>query len=158
VIDDTELKKARFYALKVTNLRPRSVEEISNKLKEKGFPEDIIAQVISEFAKQGLLNDTKFSKLWVDSRMAFNPKGEKILRRELKKKGISDNDIEDALLESKKEYNEYEVVKKLADARMPSLKGLDKTTAKRRLLGYLQRRGFNFDTIMEVMRELFNKI
>jgi SOS response regulatory protein OraA/RecX len=37
---------------------------------------------------------------------------------------------------------------------MASLRGLDKATAKRRLFGYLKRRGFGFETIMKVVNEI----
>ena len=57
------------------------------------------------------------------------------------------------LEETKKDYNEYEVVKKLADGRMVHLGGLDKITAKRRLFGFLKRRGFSTEIIMKVISE-----
>ena len=59
-----------------------------------------------------LVNDAKFSKLWVESRMSSRPKGHSVLKRELRAKGVKEQIIEQALKESDKEYNEYEVVKK----------------------------------------------
>ena len=154
-MDEAELKKAKFYGLRVINFRPRSSEELITKLKDKGYAEDIITEVILEFEKKGLLNDTKFSRLWIESRMARRPKGASVLRQELKAKGVKEEVIDKALDSLKNNYSEYEVVKNLADSRMPALEGLDKTTAKRRLVGYLQRRGFDFDTIMKVVEEEF---
>lgn len=153
--DEAELKKARFYALKVSNLRPRSVEELKEKLRDKGFTQEVIDGVISEFAKKGVLNDSKFSKLWVESRMASNPKGASVLKQELKSKGVEDKTIESVLQAANKEYDEYKTVKELAEKRMFALRDLDKKTAKRRLFGYLKRRGFSFETIMKVMGENF---
>ncbi|MBI4335193.1 MAG: regulatory protein RecX [Candidatus Omnitrophica bacterium] len=150
---DEVLKKAMFYGLKITNLRPRSAQELREKLHDKGFADNVIEEVVAEFSKKGLLNDLKFSKLWVESRMASNPKGETLLREELQKKGVERQVIDNALRDFKSEGSEYEIVKKLADARLAALRGLDLKTAKRRLFGYLRRRGFTFETIMRVIDE-----
>lgn len=152
--DEAELKKARFYALKVFNLRPRSTEELREKLLGRGFAQDVISAVVDEFSKKGLLNDSKFSKLWVESRMASNPKGAFLLKRELKEKGVKDEIIDRVIKESAGGHSEYEVVKTLAESRMAALKDLDATAVKRRLFGYLRRRGFTVETIMRVMDEI----
>ena len=157
-MDDSELKKARFYALKSTNLKPCSIEELKEKLSKKGFADAVITEVLSEFTKKGLLDDSKFSRLWVENRMYSNPKGEPVLRQELKAKGVEEQVIDNTIQAIKKTYNEYDMVKNLADARMVSLKGLDKTTAKRRLFGYLKRRGFDFEIIMKVVKEEFKSL
>jgi regulatory protein len=154
LMDEAELKKAKVYALKATNLRPRSVEELKDKLKQKGFSDAIIAQVVGDFTKTGLINDAKFSKLWVSSRMASNPKGEVVLRRELKDKGVAEDAIEAAINEARKDKSEEEIVSQLAQARISQLTGLDKKTARRRLFGYLKRRGFSFNAIMKVVNEI----
>jgi regulatory protein len=155
-MDETEVRNAKFYALRLINLKPRSAEELKGKLKEKGIPENIMTHVLGEFKKKGLVDDKKFAKLWVNSRMASNPKGEKILRHELKEKGVEDDIISQTIEEAKNGQSEYDTVKKLADTRMHSLRELDKKTAKRRLFGYLKRRGFSFDVIMKVLNEEFN--
>lgn len=153
MVDEAELKKAKVYALRVSNLRPRSVEELKEKLRDKGFTQEVIERVISEFAKNGVLNDPKFSKLWVESRLRSNPKGAFLLKRELKEKGVKDEVIDQAIKESAGEHSEYEVVKTLAESRMAALKGLEAAAVKRRLFGYLRRRGFTVETIMRVIKE-----
>jgi len=154
VIDEPILKKARFYALKVINVRPRSSQELADKLKQKEYSEEIVENVISEFAKKGLLNDKKFSRLWAESRMESNPKGDMLLRQELKSKGVKDKDIDSALKQVRGDRSEYDIVKELAEKRTEALRDLDKATTKRRLFGYLKRRGFSFDVIMRVVEEI----
>lgn len=151
--NEAELKKAKFYALKVLNFRPRSVEELTEKLKTKGYADPVIGAVVEEFAKKGLLDDSKFSRLWVESRLAARPTGASILKKELKARGVDEKTAEKVLEASLKGRDEYETVKQLADDRMVHLKGLDKTTAKRRLFGFLKRRGFSTDIIFRVLEE-----
>ncbi|MCX5716676.1 MAG: regulatory protein RecX [Candidatus Omnitrophica bacterium] len=151
--DENELRKAKFYILRLFNLRPRSEDELRKRLTERGFTKETIDNVIADFSKKGLVNDAKFSKLWVDSRMSSRPKGAAVLKHELRAKGIDEQTIEATLQEVKAGYNEYEVVKGLADERMQQLAGLDKASQKRRLFGFLKRRGFDFDVVMKVVNE-----
>ncbi|MEI8175956.1 MAG: regulatory protein RecX [Candidatus Omnitrophota bacterium] len=157
-MDENEVKKARFYALKVMNFRPRSVLELRDKLADKGFSPATIEAVTTEFGKKGLLDDTKFARVWIDSRMASNPKGESVLRRELKRKGVAEGVTERILADVNKETSEYDTVKRLAHERMNVLRKVDADTGKRRLFSYLKRRGFGSDTIMRVMHEEFRGI
>lgn len=154
MVDEVELKKARFYALKLINFRPRTIEELTDRLKEKGFSALTLTQVVEEFTKKGLLDDAKFSKLWVDSRMASKPKGAMLLKKELQSKGVDEQVIDEVISKATKGSNEYDIVKQLADARMRYLSGLDKITAKRRLFGFLKRRGFSTETVMKVLKEV----
>ena len=155
-MDEKELKNARFYALKVIDFRPRSVEELRGKLEAKGYPKEINEQVIEEFGKKGLLNDAKFSKLWVESRMASSPKAGSVLKRELKEKGVSEEVISRVIEESRRGQNEYDTVKLLANKRMVHLKDLNTTTIKRRLFGFLKRRGFSTELVMKVINEVIS--
>ena len=156
-MDDDKLRTAKFYVLRLINIRPRSNKELQDRLVEKGYPADVIETLVAEFAAKGILDDAKFSKLWIDSRASFKPKGRSVLKRELQAKGVSGQVIEQALKEADKDYNEYDVVKKLAEGRMKRLQGLDNTTTKRRLFGFLKRRGFGFDIIMKVIDECIHE-
>jgi regulatory protein len=84
MVDENQLRQAKFYILKLFNLRPRSEEELRKRLTERGWSRDVIDAVIGDFSKKGLVNDAKFSRLWVESRMGSRPKGAAILRHELK--------------------------------------------------------------------------
>ncbi|MDD5449727.1 MAG: regulatory protein RecX [Candidatus Omnitrophica bacterium] len=153
-MNEEEFKKAFAYALRFVNYRPRTIREFRDKLKEKGFQDGIILKLQSEFIKKGLLDDAKFSKLWVENRMSSNPKAIPVLRHELKEKGVEDNIIDEAL-KVLEDISEYDFVKGLAEARRPSLAGLGKETLRRRLYAYLKRRGFSDDIILKVITEEF---
>ncbi len=155
-MDDAELKKCRFYALKVIDFRPRSMEEVRTKLEAKGYPADIIEKVTEEFVKKGLIDDYKFAKLWVGSRMASRPKASRVLKKELEEKGIDGQVISKIIDEARANQDDYVVVKQLAEERAVHLKDVDRTAAKRRLFGFLKRRGFETELIMKVIHEVIN--
>ncbi|MFH1848545.1 MAG: regulatory protein RecX [Candidatus Omnitrophota bacterium] len=152
-MDEDKLKKAKFQALKLINIRPRSTSEMNEKLAQKEYPKEIIDAVMSDLKKQGLLNDLKFSRLWINSRMSSNPRGLPLLKKELKEKGVKKEAIDKIMADVKDETDEFEVVRNLAFRRLAHMGGLDKATAKRRLFNFLKRRGFSFDAIMRALDE-----
>ncbi len=76
------------------------------------------------------------------------------LEQELIQKGI-DKELIEKTLSNYREEEEIELAKELTQRKLTrSYQNLDKITTKRRLYGFLQRRGFSYDIIQEVMKEL----
>ena len=148
-----QLKKARSYALLLLKYRFRSVAEFREKLNKRGFSEGVISELAADFRKRGLLDDAKFAKMWLESRMSLRPMGKIRLIQELKAKGVSDFDIEDAIDNAKGLINENETAKALVAKRLRHLSGLDKITIRRRLAGFLGRRGFSYEAVAKALRE-----
>ncbi len=145
--------KARTYAYNLLRVRSRSEKELSQKLKEKGYSKPISEKVISFFKELDLINDLKFARAWVDSRLKLNPKGNIVLRQELFDKGVSKNIVDEVLSEN--ENREEEIAKSLAEQRIKRLTGLPRLKVKKRLYDYLARRGFKYDIISEVINQLY---
>ena len=55
-----------------------------SRLKLKGYDAATIDAIIGELTRVGQLDDVRFARLWVESRMSSNPMGDIVLRRELK--------------------------------------------------------------------------
>ena len=143
--------KALSYAYRLLGIRPRSEKELKERLFGKRYGSEAIESVISQLKEKGVVDDLKFARAWVESRMRTSPKGNVALKRELGMKGIS-NPITEEVLSEKKE-DEASIVKELAEKKMESLKDLPKEKARKRLFDFLARRGFNFDTIKDAVRE-----
>ena len=146
-----DLSKARSYAYRLLAIRSRSIKEIKEKLKKKGFEESLIIEVIDYLERLDYLNDRQFASAWVNSRISTKPVGLLKLRYELKDKGIDNKIIEEVLSKLKENYNEYEVACDLAKKRMKKLSKIDSLKAKRRIFNYLLRRGFSYELVCEVM-------
>ena len=134
--------------------RPRSEFEIRNRLKLKGYGFEIIDQVVEGLRRAGEIDDARFAKLWVDSRMQTNPVGDVVLRYELKGKGLNDTIIEATLADKAEEYDEYEVAFSMAGERFERLKKLDRKKALKRLYDFLLRRGFKYETVRKVVEKI----
>lgn len=148
-----EIKKAKAYGFLLLKYRPRSIAEFTEKLNKRGFGEGITNELVLDFKKRGLLDDIKFAKAWISDRMNLKPMGRSKLKQELKEKGVSEFDIEDVIGNENSEIDELETARKLACKRIMLLKGMDRITAKRRLFGYLQRRGFTYEVVLKAVRE-----
>jgi len=77
------------------------------------------------------------------------------LRQELTKKGIDKGTI-DRLIAGIDDEEEHEMALKAAKKQAVHYKGLDKKVAKRRLYGFLMRRGFELGTVGSVVKQLID--
>lgn len=124
-------------------------------MKQRGHRNFIIAQVIEELKNQNLLDDRIFAKLWIGDRIALKPSGKNLLIKELKSKGVSEEVIEWAFGEFEGTYDEYEIASALARRKIRSFRGLEEEKAKKRLLDFLSRRGFSYNIIWRVLKEIY---
>ena len=146
--------KALAYAYRLFSVRPRSERELRDRLFKKGFGRTTAHNVISLLKEKNVIDDAKFAELWIESRMHNNPKGDIVLRRELRDKGVSIPIIEEAL--SGKEEAEGTVARELAKQRLARLKNIPEVKAKKKIFDFLARKGFRFDVIEDVIQENFN--
>lgn len=151
---EEDKRKAKEYALNLLTIRPRSEEEVRSKLVEKGYEASVITPVIESLKRVSLIDDTEFARTWIKDRMATRPRGRAMLVAELKRKGLKNETINSALEEFLKEYDETKIVKEIAQKRLKTLKGQTRYVKKRRLFGYLARRGFSIDIINEVLNNI----
>ncbi|KKQ17432.1 MAG: Regulatory protein RecX [Berkelbacteria bacterium GW2011_GWA1_36_9] len=130
-------------ALHYLKFRPRSIFEVEEKLKKKKISSEEIDKVITVLKKNQLLDDEKFAKMWVADRNLLKPTGSYLLKLELKKFGIAEEIIENAL-----DGQDEEKQAKLALESKSRLK--DASFEKK--AGFLQRRGFKIETIYKVLK------
>lgn len=151
---DKVKQRAKNNAYALLRQRPRSEAEIRTRLRLKGYPPEIIDVVVEDLRRTGNIDDAKFARLWVESRMHSNPMGDVVLRHELKAKGVADPVIEAALEEKAKNYDEYELAAEMAAERFKRFKKLDRRKALKRLYDFLIRRGFKYDTVQRVVENV----
>ena len=148
-----DLEAAKNSALRLIKFRMRSKYELQSRLKTKHFSQEIIKQVLDLLSDLGYVDDLTFANTWVKSRLQFNPRSRKMLVYELKKKGIQSSIIERSLAGLNLEQEE-QIARQLAEKRFSKLKGLPEEIQKRRLRGYLSRRGFSSGISIEIINEL----
>jgi regulatory protein len=149
--------KARDYAFLLLKFRLRSEQELANRLKKKKFSNEVIDRVVIFLREKKFLDDANFTKSWIKSRLNRSL-GIRRISRELRLKGVDKGIIESQISNLPSGYSEEKKVEELASIRLERLKGVDPATRKRRLYGYLVRRGFSSEVIVEVLNKLCKQI
>lgn len=154
-VNTNDTAKARAYVLKLLKFHSRTIFEVSDKLYRKGYNKEIIENLIKDFQERKYLDDKAFAREWVSSKMSLKPEGRYLLRKELQKKGVCADIIEEVLADETSESDEYEIARTVALNRKKVLGGIDKTKSKKRIYDYLLRRGFDFEMVYKVIKEIY---
>jgi regulatory protein len=85
-VDDPEEVVAA--ALRLIEVRQRSVAEVRRRLTRTGYRADLIHAALERLGELRILDDAAFAAAWVESRDRARPRGERALRRELALKGV----------------------------------------------------------------------
>lgn len=147
-------EQALQYALRLLAYRPRSQAEVRQRLEQRGWNERIIEETLERLRQNGLLNDAAFAHSWVENRQTFRPRGRRLLVQELRQKGLDEQTIQDAVSDTDEEEAAYTA----ARTRAQRLKGLEPRLFYRRLTAYLVRRGFSYETAVNVAQRLWEEL
>lgn len=145
-------RKAINSAINLLGYRERTIGEIKQRLKSKGYPDDLIGEVIEELTRLELVDDEKFSKDWVESRGKFKPKSRTALVAELRNKGV-DKELAERAVEDIDDDGEFEMAKSVAEAAVGKTSREGEALA-RYVSGVLARRGFNWEIIRRILDEI----
>ena len=125
-------------ALKILSLRPHSKQEVIKFLRKKTKDDTLINQIIEKLEKAKLINDEEFGRWVVESRSMSRPRGIRLLKQELKQKGV-DIDID---------VDEVELAEKALEKK--------KSLSRDQTIRFLQYRGFSWESIEKVVRKRYN--
>lgn len=147
-------------ALRFLSFRPRSEKEVRSYLKlkiknlELRIKQETIDLVIDKLKQQKFIDDIEFTKWWVDQRTRIKPKGSRLIKFELKQKGISDELIENSNLGIK---NDFEKALELAQKRMPRYRNETPKKIYEKMGRFLSSKGFDWDIIKKVIDQVLEK-
>ncbi|MCY4552726.1 MAG: regulatory protein RecX [Candidatus Poribacteria bacterium] len=128
--------------------------EIERQLQREGFSADAIETSIVELIRSGHIRDRKYAENWIVRRQKSNPRGKTLLKRELVDKGI-DRETAEQVIATVETEDETKVALEIAQKRAKQYKRLPTHVAKRRLHGFLARRGFGSDIVRQVLEQIF---
>jgi len=143
---------ARKILLDQLTAQARSRAELATKLAKKGVPEEVAQRSLTRFEEVGLVDDVGFARAWVQSRQPGKGLARRALAQELRRKGVDDEVVRDALDEVDPE-EEVASARLLVRRKMRSVQRLDRTTAIRRLTGMLARKGYPNGIAVRIVRE-----
>lgn len=145
-------EKAREYAFLLLKFRLRSEKELEQRLRQKGFSEELSRETVNFLKDRDFIDDRVFAKGWVSSRLK-RPFGLRRIKQELIQKGLDKETIAETLDQAKEGYDESSIIRLLAERRFSKLKGIEPLKAKQRVYAYLMRRGFSPDLISNAVKK-----
>jgi regulatory protein len=143
---------ARNICLRLLTDRPRTRAELATALAKKGVPDDAATAVLDRFGEVGLIDDVAFARAWVESRQRGRGLGRGALAGELRRKGIDNELVQDAL-EQIDDESALEAARRLVAKKLASTRGAPAQARARRLVGMLARRGHPAGLAYRVVRE-----
>jgi len=84
-------------AARLLESRPRSIAEVRRHLVFAGYRPDLVEDAVAGLVRLGYLDDTSFAAAWIASRDRAHPRGERALRSELLRKGVSRDVVDEAI-------------------------------------------------------------
>lgn len=149
-----QLEQAREKALSLLAVRPRSEQELRQRLAQKNYSEEIITLVIARLGDVKLVDDRDFAKFWVENREGFKPRSKRALQYELRQKGVSSQEIARAV----KKVDERDSAYRAAHSKALRYKDLDAQSFREKLGGFLARRGFDYGVTRETVNRLWQEV
>jgi regulatory protein len=130
----------------------RSRKELADKLAKKDVPAELATRLLDRFEEVGLIDDGAFAKSWVASRQPGKGLARRALAQELRRKGIDEEVAREALDEIEPD-DEEAAARLLVRKKLRTLSRVDDTTATRRLVGLLARKGYPSGMAFSVVRD-----
>ena len=150
----SDIERAKSRAMNYISGKLKTKYEVRLKLKENGFAEDVIDEVLDILEKEEYLNDKVYCEIFIEDKKKLNGYGKNKIKSLLIQKGISKNIFEDFL-------NEFEYDEEFDNALKMGIKKLellsneeDNFKKKQKIINYLTYRGFGFDVINDVLKEI----
>ena len=150
----SDIERAKSRAINYISGKLKTKYEVRLKLKENGFAEDVIDEVLNILEKEEYLNDKVYCEIFIEDKKKLNGYGKNKIKSLLIQKGISKNIFEDFL-------NEFEYDEEFDNALKMGIKKLellsneeDNFKKKQKIINYLTYRGFGFDVINDVLKEI----
>ncbi len=140
--------RALAYALKLLGYRLRSERELRQRLSRKGFTRTEEDEAIAKLLGLGYIDDAATARALRDQAERVKLLGRSGARMFMRMRGIGKEDAEEAL----EGYDEEATALKLLERKKRALAGLPRHVARRRLAGYLGRRGFSGEALVRMLR------
>lgn len=141
-------------AISLLACRARTEKEIVDALRQNAYPEQTIARVMARLHEEGYVNDAAFAEQWVNAR-AVKGMGARRIRQELRLKGVSQEEIDNAL-NSTDENDLLETAVKMAEKAARG-KTLSDSSDRQKMIAALVRRGYDFSTAKAALQRLLEQ-
>jgi regulatory protein len=148
--------KAYQYALTLLSARGYTTRNLRRKLVQKEFESNEIESAMERLVSSGLLDDRRYAAEFARQRLVTGRSSARRVVKELALKGIAGNVARGvvAAVVDEEGVETIGLMESIARKKLALLGDLDSAVKRRRLFGFLARRGFEVDDIKHVIRHL----
>lgn len=136
--------------LRLLAAAPRTRREVALRLGRR-YPPETVERVLERLTAAGWLDDRAYAVGYVRSHPDY---GSRRLLADLIRKGVDRETAAAAVASERGAEEAVEHARAVAEARLRRMTGVDRTTAARRLAGYLARRGFGPEAVRAAVQPL----
>jgi regulatory protein len=133
---------AKDRALRLLGVRARSREELRRRLRQAGFEDPEIAAALKDLEDVGLIDDERFAREVATLEMGRRSMGRRAALASLRRRGIA-SELAEQVVEEEAPPDEEDRALEVARARLARMNGLGDDVVYRRLVSFLQRRGYD---------------
>jgi len=151
---EDEFEVAYQKGLHYLSYRPRSEYELRQYLIRNKIQPEIQQRILERLKQSKLINDRQFASTWVENRSQHRPRSSRMLAVELKQFGIDPMIIQDSIYG----IDEGNLAYQAAIKQSRKYERLEWEDFRRKMFGYLSRRGFNYETSKETIQQVWNEI
>ena len=148
-IKEVLIKRAKLRALHLLEEMDRTEQSIFQKLRQNGYPEDVVGAAVSYVKSFGYLNDKRYAESYVRSRM--HKKSRRELYMALLGKGLQSETVEEALNLCYENMSEKEAIMQIVKKKNFNVEEAD-DREKKKIFDYLLRKGFRYEDIRQVLQ------
>jgi regulatory protein len=152
--EGNEVERAKAAMLRLLSVRMRSRWELRSRLAGRRFSERALETALSDLERVGLVDDGKFARLFLESRVRRRPRSYSVLRAELRSRGVPVEIVESAIEEQRLEVSEEALARLALGHRAERMSATSPERARARAGRFLASKGFSRSIIEELLREL----
>jgi regulatory protein len=154
LLRESRVVQAQDAALRMLSTSRRSRRDLELRLRRRAADPTVVADALGRLDALGLLNDDEFANAEAAAQLRNGSRSTGAVRRRLRQRGLDARCISDAVAAAVESEGVDDAARceAAAQKRARQLRGLDRVTAQRRLVGFLMRRGFSGDMVFSAAR------
>ena len=157
-IEAGEVRQEAFdHAMRLIGGRMQTERELRTKLGRRAHGPAVVDAVIADLKRLGYVDDARLAQTRAADQARVKRHGKQRAVQELVKSGVARPTAERAVAEAYQGVDPRAAAAEVAAKKAASLKRLDPLTAKRRLVGFLQRRGFDYEAVQHAVERTLGR-
>jgi regulatory protein len=155
---DSDDQRAYEAGLRLIAYRDRTVHELRTRLADKGFAPEAIERALERLKRLGYLDDAAYCERTITETLASRPAGPRWITDRLRLKGVHPEVIREVLARAYPDELSEQMACRVAAKRLSRYRGDEPQARRRKLAGYLSRRGFDYDDVQKALRRVLGEL